>query len=308
MSALIGAVMIGGALAALTMFFARRPRHADLDGELGYRPPGMPKPMRLGALSPVAARAAGETRFGRRLAKDLPRAGIDRPAGEFVVLLTAATAGTTLLLAVAAGAATGIAAGLILAIAARKLVARRARRWVAQFEDDLPDALELLAGSLEAGASLAQAMELVAEEGRPPLASEFARILSQNRLGDPLADAMDAAAIRIGSRDFDWVVRGVRAQQEHGASLAGLLRTASEFMRARREMHGEVRALTAEGRISAAILIALPFAVAGFFWLANPGYLRTLTSNAAGWGILSVAGILMAGGTLWMSRIVNVEV
>ncbi|HEX9697013.1 MAG TPA: type II secretion system F family protein [Actinomycetota bacterium] len=304
MTALAGAFMIGGALALLAAGFSRGTSRRDLAEEIGYRPPGMPRPLQFGA----AARRAERTGFGRRLARDLPRAGIRRPAGEFAVLLAAATIGAFLIVAAIGGVASGTAAAIALAATVRTAIRRRARRAVERFEDALPDALDLLAGSLEAGSSLAQAMEMVAEEGRPPLSEVFAGILSENRLGEPIADAMDSAAQRIGSRDFSWVVRGVRAQQEHGASLAGLLRVAAEFMRARREMHGEVRALTAEGRISAAILIALPFAVAGFFWLANPGYLRTLTSNAAGWGILGSAGVLMAGGTFWLTRIVKVEV
>jgi tight adherence protein B len=184
----------------------------------------------------------------------------------------------------------------------------RTRKVAARFDDELPDALDLLSGSLEAGASLAQAMELVANEGRPPLSTEFARALSDNRLGVPLPDALDAAAARVGSRDFTWCARAVRVQQEYGASLAGLMRTLAEFMRFRQELRREVNALTAEGRMSAWILLGLPFLVAGFFMLVNPGYLGVLVTTPIGLVLTVVAVGLLSGGAFWMRRIVRLEV
>lgn len=189
-------------------------------------------------------------------------------------------------------------------VAARHRESTRRRR----FETELPDGLDLLASSLEAGSPLVQAMELVAADGDGPLAEEFARILADNRLGASLVDAMDDSAARVGSRDFGWCVKAVRAQQEFGASLSGVLRTLADFMRWRDELRGEVRALTAEGRVSAYVLISLPFMIGGWFALVNPSYFGTLVSSGAGAVLLGVAGVLMAVGSVWMSRIVKVEV
>lgn len=188
---------------------------------------------------------------------------------------------------------------------ARARSRERSRR--RRFENELPDGLDLLASSLEAGAPLVQAMELVAADGDGPLSEEFARILADNRLGESLVDAMAESAVRVGSRDFGWCVKAVRAQQEFGASLAGVLRTLADFMRWRDDLRGEVRALTAEGRVSAYVLVALPFLVGGWFALVNPSYFSALMSGA-GLVLLALAAVLMTVGSVWMSRVVKVEV
>lgn len=185
------------------------------------------------------------------------------------------------------------------------IVASRRRR---AFESELPSALDLVAGSLEAGAPLAHALELVASEGEGPLAEEFERALAHHRLGRPLIEALEESAARVGSRDFSWCASAIRAQQEFGASLASVFRTLAEFMRWREEIRGEVRALTAEGRLSAWVLGALPFVVAGYFALANPGYLGVLFTSPVGLMLLAVAGVFMTIGIVWMSRIVKIEV
>ena len=184
------------------------------------------------------------------------------------------------------------------------LAARRRRA----FESELPSALDLVAGSLEAGAPLAHALELVASEGEGALAEEFERALAQHRLGRPLIEALEESAARVASRDFSWCTSAIRAQQEFGASLATVFRTLAEFMRWREEIRGEVRALTAEGRLSAWVLGALPFVVAGYFALANPGYLGVLFTSPVGLMLLAGAGVFMTIGIVWMSRIVKVEV
>ena len=184
-------------------------------------------------------------------------------------------------------------------------MASRRRR---AFESELPSALDLIAGSLEAGAPLAHALELVASEGDGPLAEEFERALAHHRLGRPLIEALEESAGRVGSRDFAWCASAVRAQQEFGASLAAVFRTLAEFMRWREEIRGEVRALTAEGRLSAWVLGALPFVVAAYFSLANPGYLGVLFTSPIGLMLLAAAGVFMTIGIVWMSRIVKIEV
>jgi tight adherence protein B len=213
-----------------------------------------------------------------------------------------------LLFALLAGPVAGIAAGAGTAVAARLWLRRRAGRWSDRFDEALPEALDLLAGALEAGSSLAQAMELVAAEGQPPLSEELDRALADNRLGESLVDALEVSAVRVGSVDYAWTVRAIRVQQEFGASLADLMRTLAEFMRWRQELRREVRALTAEGRISAYVLIGLPFAVAGFFAIVNPEYLGLLVTTPLGWILTVGAAILMTVGTIWMTRVVKVEV
>src|SRR4029077_6299411 len=134
------------------------------------------------------------------------------------------------------------------------LAARRRRTFTSQ----LPDMLQLMAGALRAGYSLMQGVEAVAQEVDDPMGSELRRVLAEARLGRVLEEALDDMADRMGSADFKWAVMAVRIQREVGGNLAELLSTVAETMIARERLRREVRALTAEGRISAIVLLLLP--------------------------------------------------
>jgi tight adherence protein B len=304
----LGVILIGTALALVVTGLAGRRRGPALPPGLGYAP-GRREERALGPLGRLGEAAVQGRDLGPRLARDLDRAGIGASPAEFAGLVIGGAGGLGLLFGVLSGSALlGIVAAAAGAAGARLFVRLRARRWLVAFEEQLPEAFDLLAGSLEAGSSLAQAMELVAAEGEPPLSEELRQVLAETRLGVPLAEALQASAVRVGSRDYGWCVQAVKLQQDFGASLAGVLRTLAEFMRWRDELKREVSALTAEGRISAWVLIALPFAVSGFFMLTNPSYLGLLTATPMGWGLLALAGGLMAIGSIWMMRLVKVEV
>ncbi len=300
-----GALILGAAITAILWGLASRPKRADIPEGLGYVRPGSP---RFGAVARVAEDVMGRG-LTRSLGTELPRAGIPYTPAEFVAAAAVGAVIVGLLVAVAFGSPVfGLIAAACAGGAARLSVRVRANRWRASFDRQLPEAFDLLAASLEAGSSLPQAMALVADEGEPPVSEEFSQVLAETRLGVPLTEAFRASVERVGSRDYAWCVQAVGIQQEFGASLAGVLRTLGEFMRWRQELKREVSALTAEGRISAYVLIGLPFAVAGFFWLTNPGYLGALVTTPIGWAMLASASVLMAIGSLWMMKIVKVEV
>ena len=100
------------------------------------------------------------------------------------------------------------------------------------------------------------------EEAEPPISEEFARVVSETQLGDPLVDALERMAHRLDVRDVDWVVQAIRIQQTVGGKLADLLHTLADFIRAREEIRREIDVLTAEGKVSAYVLGALPFFLA----------------------------------------------
>lgn len=307
--AVLGSLMLAGGVAAIV---AGLPpvRRSRLPEELvgRHRRPGSLGQARdrlVGAVDHHLSRTGAR----RRVALAVTRAGLGMGPGEAVVT------GAALAFAVGCGAwivtgklGGGVVAGAGSVLGARFWVARRGRKRVEEFERELPEALDLLAGSLEAGTPIAQAMELVAREGRPPLAGEFARVLADHRLGETLADALDHSVERVASGEYAWCVRAVRAQQEFGASLADLLRTLAEFMRWRQELRGQVRALTAEGRLSGYVLTGLPLAMVAFFMAAKPDYLSVLVTRPLGVMMTVTAVTLMTVGALWMRRIVNLEV
>ena len=243
-----------------------------------------------------------------RIATVLERSDWTLSAGEFLVVTAVAGA----LPAVLAGLVGGVLAAMLFGVtgllAPYVLVCSSVTRRRTKFEAQFPDVLEVIAASLESGASVAQALELVVEEADEPVAGELGRVLSATRLGATLPEALDVASERLGSRDLEWTVQAISVQQRTGGRLAEILRIVARTMRARSEVKRELRALTAEGKLSAYVLGGLPFLLAGAISLLNPGYLSPLFHDPL--GILMLAGsiALMGIAIAFMVRIVRVEV
>ncbi|GAA3515568.1 hypothetical protein GCM10022234_08290 [Aeromicrobium panaciterrae] len=184
---------------------------------------------------------------------------------------------------------------------------RRSRR-EAKFLEQIPDTLQLIAGSLRAGFSLPQALGTVVREGTEPTSSELSRALTEARLGATLEDSLDGVATRMNCMDLAWVVIGVRISREVGGNLAEIMGTTVTTMRERAELRGTVRVLSAEGRLSAWILSGLPFLVAGFLVVTRPGYFDPMTHSLTGWIMFAAGGLLLAFGIFWLSKLVKIKV
>jgi tight adherence protein B len=176
------------------------------------------------------------------------------------------------------------------------------------FNTCLPDTLQLMAGSLSAGLSLAQSVDTVVNEGPEPVASEFKRVLVENRIGIPIEDAFDGVAERFGSKDFAWVVMAIRIQRQVGGNLAELLTTVSATMREREYLRRQVAALAAEGKLSAIILACLPPGFLIILSFTNRKYIEPLFSSGLGIVMLVGASLWLCLGVFWMSRMVKVEI
>jgi tight adherence protein B len=113
---------------------------------------------------------------------------------------------------------------------------------------------------------------------------------------------------RTQSEDFEWAVMAIDIQREVGGNLAEVLQTVADTMRARNRLKGEIKALTAEGRISAFVLGALPFAMALFLWTTNRDYLEPLIQETFGRIAIGAGLLLMAGGIFWLKKIVDIEI
>jgi tight adherence protein B len=185
----------------------------------------------------------------------------------------------------------------------RHRVASRKRK----FEEQFPDALTLIASSLSAGHTFLRSIQMMCEEAPPPLSEEFARVVHETRLGDPLVDALARMAQRLDIRDVDWVVQAIRIQQTVGGKLADLLHTLADFIRAREEIRREIDVLTAEGKISAYVLGALPIGLGFFIQVSNPGYLDPMFQ---GWGVVWLGGALasITLGMIVILRMVKVDI
>lgn len=266
-------------------------------------------PMAAAALS-VADRMLRTDRTRAHVASQLERAGLRIRPQEWLLLRLSAVVVTAAVCTVVSGSAlVGIPVGLVVGIVGTALFVRiKAERRARAFADQLPDILQMVASSLRTGFSLAQAIDGMSQEASQPAAGEFGRALAESRLGADLEDALDDVASRMNSRDLSWVVMAVRISRDVGGNLAEVLLTTVGTIRERASLKRQVRALSAEGRLSAYVLIALPIGIGSFFALARPAYLRPLYTEPAGVVMLIIAVLGVGFGGWWMTRVVKVEV
>lgn len=268
------------------------------------QPEGMLTARALAAMD-KAVRARGKR---DRLVQELERAGMRMRPEEWAVLHVAVP---TALLAVGGfligpiGLLLGAAGGWI---ACRLFIRIKTSKRLAAFEVQLPDALQLISGALRTGFALNQAISAVVREGTEPVSSEFGRVLHETRLGADLEDALDELAQRMQSYDMELVVMAVRTAREVGGNLAEVLQTTVVTMRERVQLRGQVQTLTAEGRLSAKVLVCLPILMAGYLLLFKKAYLVPLYTTGIGIVLLAVGGTLLILGTVWLRRLTKIEV
>ena len=245
-------------------------------------------------------------RHGKRidLATALAVADISAKPAEFVatvgvVAVVAGLVGVSL-----SGPLIGLLVVIAVCFAARFHVRRSEAKRRMAFADQLPDVLQLVTTALRSGFGLTQALESVAEEAEEPARSEFSHVLVESRMGRDLSDSMRALAQRMQSRDLEWVVAAIDINRETGGNLSEVLNTVGATIRERGRMARQVRTLTAEGRLSARILMALPLLMLVWQWRTNPENFELLTY---GLGLIALcfAGILMILGGIWVHKIVN---
>ena len=245
-----------------------------------------------------------------RLAERLDLAGIRRKPAEWVLIGWCVSVALAVALTVLFGNAlvAVVAGGLVGWRGMRFALSFRIKRRRAGFGTQLPDVLQFVAGSLRSGFSLAQGLDAVVRENTQPAASEFSRALAASRVGVGLEDALDAIADRMDSADLRWAVIAIRIQSDVGGNLAEVLGNTVETMRDRASLRRHVRALSAEGKLSAYILVALPLGVGGWLFLTSRSYVRPLYTTVPGIGMLVFFVVLIVVGILWMRKLIKVEV
>jgi tight adherence protein B len=184
-------------------------------------------------------------------------------------------------------------------------VARKAGKRLKKFEGQLPDTLVAVAASLRAGHSFAQAMSTIVKDGGEPAAKEFARVETETRLGRSTDDALQAMAERLASRNFEFVVLAVNIQRQVGGSLAEILDMVADTVREREQFSRKVRALTAMGRASAYVLVAMPFFIGLALSAINFTYIKPLFTTSAGHIMFGTGLALIGIGTLILRKMVN---
>ncbi|WP_286363974.1 type II secretion system F family protein [Pseudarthrobacter sp. PvP004] len=309
--------LLGGTVAilvalSLLLFVTLRPRYQDI--AVTRRRPTTNAEIEASVITRMAdatvatvERGVGQRRRGLFGKDALQEAGLAIKPSEFLVLIFTGC----FVLGICGFLVGGIFLCVLFAalspVLAWLFLSTRSGKRRRRFSEQLTDMLRAISGSLRSGHSITQSMHSASLEMPAPMSEELARIVNENRVGRPVSDAMAEVGRRMKCEDFEWLSQAIEINREVGGDLAGVLDHAAETVRERSQIKGQVRALAAEGKFSAFILIGLPFVVAIFINVVNPGYMATLFQSLLGWIFIIVGVIMMAIGSFWISRMVKIE-
>ena len=244
-----------------------------------------------------------------KLERDLERANLPLRAAEAIFF---GVAGSLVLGVLALLLTRNVMVALMVVLVGiavpKAMLSLKVRKRQKAFEAQLPDMLALMAGTLRAGYSIGQGFEAVSKEMDDPMGRELRRVVTENRLGRPLDEALESVADRMGSDDFAWAVMAIRIQREVGGNLAELLLTVANTMTQRERLRRDVATLTAEGRMSAIVLGILPPALGAVMFVMNPEYISKLFQPGMGYVLLGAGVVAMLIGFAWMKKIITIEV
>jgi tight adherence protein B len=249
-----------------------------------------------------------ETRFMTRLERLRTEAGAPRPLGAYAMYSAALFLGT---LFVALFLRINLLVPAVVALASATVpflfLVHRKKRRLEKFERQLPEALELVARALKAGHAFSGGLRLVAEEFGDPVGTEFKETLEEINFGIGVPDALNNLTRRVDNEDLKFFVVSVIVQRETGGNLAEILENLGRLIRERFKFQSRVRVLSAEGRMSAKVLLAMPFVVVGVFSVSNPEYVQVLVHDPLGKMIIIAALALMAVGRMLVYKVVSIK-
>jgi tight adherence protein B len=260
--------------------------------------------------------------FGANLARELARADLRLKPSEYLFIWAGSIIGLPVAMFILSFFLPALGSPLALLIGAfigfllpRFWLNRRKGGRLNAFNKQLPDTITLIANALRAGSSFLQAIELVVRESRPPISTEFSRVIREVNLGLPFDQALENMVRRVRSDDLELMATAISIQHQVGGNLAEILDSISYTIRERIRIKGEIRTLTAQQRLSGYVVGFLPIALAGFLFVAAPGFMDPMFANPpeiaglpAGVIILIFGGIMMFIGFMLIRRIVDIEV
>ena len=313
---------LGGVVATLAMpsYVSRRQRQVEaIEGYVsGVGSSPVDERSAVSVISASLVNLGDKVMDGRtstpRTERLLERADLPLRPGEWAVLRVVAMvvgmAGGVILMhggsiSTFIGACLGALVGVVGPVLFLKFAASRRSK---KFESQLPDVLTLVASSLSTGFSLLQALDAVARDAAEPSAKEFSRALAETRIGTDLNESLDHLANRMESTNLRWTAMAINIQRQVGGNLAETLRNTAATLRDRESLRRHVNALSAEGKLSAYILIALPIGVFLYMLGVNRAYVELLWTTVIGIGMSASGLVSMAFGIFWMRKVVKVEV
>jgi tight adherence protein B len=258
---------------------------------------------------PMLDRLLGGREITARLTLKLQSAGVDMTAGSLVLGMGLSALFMMMIgrwmLGSIIGAAIGTGIGLFLPIVWLNM---KERKRLFTFQEQLPEAIDMLVSAMKAGYSFQAAMKFIGEETPEPLGPEFARFYEEQRLGMEVRTALLALQERVNSLDLRMFVTAILIQRETGGNLSEVLGKIATLMRERSALKGEIATLTAESKLSARILGALPFVVFGMVNLLNPGFMRPMMATTVGPWVFFAAGVSVSIGYWVMMQIADIEI
>jgi tight adherence protein B len=236
----------------------------------------------------------------------IERADLPLRAGELVAMAAGAAFVIGLVFAAAASSPFLILIAMVFAgVVPFGYVSFRAKSRIKKFDNQLADLLITIAASLKAGHSFRQGIQSVVDEGADPAAKEFRRVLTETQLGKPMDDALADLATRIESNNLTFVINAVTIQRQIGGSLAGLFDMVAETVRQRQQFTRKVKGLTAMGRMSAYVLIGLPFFIGAVVTMMNPTYMAPLYHTSTGQKLLATGLVMIVVGSTILKKMVS---
>lgn len=201
-----------------------------------------------------------------------------------------------------------VLAGILGAVLPRLAWVVMRNRRTLKLVQQLPDGLTMMAGSLRAGASLQNALDLVVRESPAPLSQEFSLLLREQRLGLALEDSLRGMGQRLKMEEIDLFVSALTIAKEVGGNLSEILERLSSALRAKAVMEGKIRALTSQGKLQGIIVGLLPIFLAGILYVMDPQAMMPLFTTVYGWGVMAAIAVLLLLGAFFIRKIVSIDV
>ncbi|WP_458111592.1 type II secretion system F family protein [Arthrobacter sp. R1-13] len=237
----------------------------------------------------------------------LEHAGLRMTQAEFIVLVLAGGVVGALVGMIVLGPVLAILLFILAPFVGHMVLNFRAGKRRNKFDQQLGDTLQLLAGGLRAGHSILRAVDAAAVESQSPTSEEMRRVITETSLGRDLLASLTDTAARMRNEDFVWIAQAIQINREVGGNLAEVLDQVNETIRERSEIKGHIKALAAEGKFSAYILIAMPIGIVIMLMAINPGYMTPMFTHPLGWGMIGLSVVLMTIGSLWMRKIIDLK-
>ena len=248
--------------------------------------------------------------FAQGIATDLARANMKWTVGEYLLLIVVSILGTGVIVYLIMHQNLFLTfGGLVLGFFLPRFYVKflQGKRLKA-FNNQLSDAINLLANGLRSGYSLLQAMDAVSREMSAPMSEEFQRVVREIGLGLSNERAMNNMLRRIPSDDLDLMITAINVQHEVGGNLAEILETISHTIRERIRIKGEIKVLTAQGMISGYVISFLPVGLGLVLFAMNPNYMGAMFQEPCGWAMVAVGAVMTTIGFIAIRKIVNIEV